>query len=240
MLRRSGGPLLKALRRKGFLIEDFEIKESTSDDGTHDLRITYRPEPTLRFHARITPSDDGALKAPANYSFLVEAAPGVTFQEQRLSVTNPGDLMNSVRAWVERIEEDLKARPLYRAIEEQHAELDALARGYEGLTEEFFSREEADELAGHLDDLMARMTEHIRATTEKQEDADASIRELQEDVRVLKERLAELSKAGWVKTLVARIGKWLRDPTNRELLKTGAEVAQSLLRLGPGGPANPT
>ena len=58
------------------------------------------------------------------------------------------------------------------------------------------------------------------------------IDELANEMSVLKENVDVLNKRGGAKALGTRTFEWAKDPANRKLLKSGAEVAKELLLPG--------
>ena len=97
---------------------------------------------------------------------------------------------------------------------------------------DYFSRQEAEHLRNRLDELEARLKQNLQDTIEDQTEMQTRIDELANEMSVLKENVDVLNKRGWAKALVTRTFEWAKDPANRKLLNSGAEVAKELLLPG--------
>jgi len=74
---------------------------------------------------------------------------------------------------------------------------------------------------------------NIERSTEDRKAAKVETDALHADVVLLKQTVESLKKKGWAGSLLVRMKKWSSNPENRDLLKTGASVARTLL-LGDG------
>lgn len=206
--------------------DDIAIQANQATDGSQ-FTLTYRPEPEFFFRGtHRTSSPSGRL--------MIERAPGPVFEREQATV-GLDELSDTIAAWILRLDEDLRGRPLWRALQEQEAELNQLFEQFNDLPEVFFSREEASELEQRLSELEAKLASHIQVSTELESDRRAQLKVVHEDIAHLKEQVQILTKPGWARSLAAKSWQWMRDPQNRALLKDGATLAKNLL-LPPGSP----
>lgn len=73
------------------------------------------------------------------------------------------------------------------------------------------------------------MEEGIRASMSANDETNARVKLLHDEIELPKMQLGALSKSNWVKSAAIRLANWLKDQTNRQLLKSGSDVATSLL-----------
>ncbi len=190
------------------------------------LEITYRYEPKYAFTARM-PLVDEVVTEPVYAA--ITASPGKIFDKEATASVNAVALEDHIRAWLQRLDDELSSIPVQRQLEEQQQEIDKLCEQLGNIPKDYFSRQEAEYLKGRLDDLEARLTENLRAATEDQTELQTKIDEISNDMSALKDNIDVLNKRGWAKALVTRTFEWAKDPVNRKLLKSGSDVAKDLL-----------
>lgn len=229
----------KALHRAGYFPDDFVVTQRQDKYDTV-LDIRYQFQPKFRFVARITtkaPSlGEIAFPAPeALGTIKIIASPGDFLKEEEFGVEESKDIIREISGWVDRVAGEIKALPEQRQIEEQRQLLEQLTAQFEEASEGGFTKVEAEALRGRLDELEERLTGSIRSHIENQKEANAKIRRLHREIETLKSQVEVLSKKGWTKSMMIRIANWLKDPTNQQLLKSGGELAKSVL-LPPSSP----
>jgi hypothetical protein len=163
---------------------------------------------------------------------LVTARPGDLFSAEHTSVPDATALLAAIRRWVDRIETELAQRPLNREVRRQQGELEKLAKQFDTLPDDYFTREEARDLRFRLDEFEKQLAAQMRQSAENKRESDAALSSLHVDISQLKERIDVLTKKGWSKFLLVRLARWASDPRNRDLLASGAETVKNL--LGPG------
>ncbi len=220
------------LTRHGYQPEDFEVtQQERADDVALDIVYRFMPEygVVAWYQTHEDPSGEWAIG-----SLGVKMTPGDLLHHEFTTCKNRHELLKAIAGWVDRLHSELRAIPVNRHVEEQQRIIDDLVSGFAEHSEEFFTREEAQDLAARLDDLEERMAANIEA----RDDGDAAkvkVAELREEIDLLKAQLSALNKKNWAKSVAVRIATWMKDPDNRKLLKAGADVVKTLM-LPPGSP----
>jgi len=206
-----------------FTEHDFVIVSDGRKDRSIALKIQYRHEPRFAFTAVL----------PATFvrdgDIFVTAVPGSIAESEQAEVFGKEGLLLRVAQWVEHVRAELKALPTARELERERARIDALIAQVSKLPDEYFTKEEGDRLKARLDELEKRFVENVRTTTKGTGEAKLKIEQLRTEFDMLKATVDVLKKPGWAASFAARCGRWLRDPSNRALLKDGADVARKLL-----------
>lgn len=244
MLRANLSAIHEALTYKSLVVEDFAIEQGEMKDKSHagsathgnkwELRIVFRPEPAYTFRA-VMEIPSGLEKRLQGYyreeksEIVAEASPGEFYFTEPLTFDTPAAMVVGIHDWVDRIESELQARPVNRELQRQQQEIEGLIQQFQQMPEQYFTRDEAEDVRARLDALEERLAENIRQNVENERQAEAKIAKLHADIETLKDRLDAFDKAGWAKTFFIRVAKWMSDPINRKVLKSGAEVAQKLL-----------
>jgi hypothetical protein len=209
-----------------FRAEDFSVDQSATGE-TLTLIITYRYEDSYAFRAMIPLTDKQQFVIAANMS------PGNLLAEETGAYGSTASLLTGIKNWVIRIDQELQAVPANRELAAQQQAIEDLVETIAGLSDEYFTREEADDLLRRLDELEAQLAQNVRERVTNKKERDSKIERIHADVESLKEKVVVLKKSGWLKAAGVKTLGWLKDPTNRALLKSGAEVTKSLL-LGSG------
>lgn len=233
-----------ALKQSSYYPEDFEL-EQTADDEFKTLTITYRYHPAFRLQARIRTKPGirertipilQQLEVESIGTIHVFSSPGKILTREHEIIHESDELIQQVASWVQRIDTELSAIPLNRKLSEQQRELDELTEQFAGIPEDFFSKEEAEDLKCRLDQFEEQFAESIRQGTADKVEANRRISSLHDEIQMLKRQLDTLNQKGWTRSALVRITNWARDPLNRQLLKSGGELAKELLLpAGNGG-----
>ena len=205
---------------------DAEIEEGVEDRETqYALEITYCYEPQYKFIATMRPSDE---QTPRSIYTTVTASPGHLLVTETATNVPAHQLSDYIRGWLQRLDEELSSVPLQRQLEEQHREIESIFKQLDQIPKDFISRQEAEVLRGRLDDLEARLIQNLQETVADQEELENKIKAISDDMSTLKENMQALNKRGWAKSVVTRAFEWAKDPANRRVLKSGAELAKDL------------
>jgi antirestriction protein ArdC len=119
--------------------------------------------------------------------------------------------------------------PIVRQVEEQERLLDDLMQQVQGLPDEYFSKDEAQDLVRRLEELEHRLSDNLAANINDKAQLNSQIQAIVSDIQMLKDNIGSLKKPGWAKALMVRAAEWIKVPANRQLLRSGAEVAKELL-----------
>jgi len=154
------------------------------------------------------------------------------FTTERIGAVWANQLNGYIKDWLKRLDEELSSIPLQRQIEEQHQEIQLIFEQLRDIPKDFISKQEAEGLSARLDELETRLTKNLQETVADQAELETKIKTISDDMSLLKENMNVLNKRNWAKALVTRTFEWAKDPVNRKLLKSGAEVAKELLLPG--------
>lgn len=210
-----------------FKSEDFEIDQYDRGPGAARLITKYRFDSSYYFDI------DFGLDENENPQITVESSPGELFQKESLSFDGTTSLLVGVKAWSQRLNQELISAPIQRKIAAQQIEIDQLLESMEDLADEYFSREEGEELRRRLDALEEQLSAAAKQTIPDEKELANALDRIHNDIEDLKVQSDRLRKPGWFKLSALRALQWTKDPTNRKLLTNGAEVAKSLM-LGAG------
>jgi chromosome segregation ATPase len=148
---------------------------------------------------------------------------------EEVAYTSKTELLSGITEWVIRVRNELRAIPIYRKIETQQQELEEMLKQFSDLPNEYFSQEEAEKLKQKLEQMEEQLKQSLEQSIADKKELEEKVKSLHADMETLRQNLQVLKKRGWVNSLLVKAANWVKDPSNRELLKSGAEVAQSLL-----------
>ena len=211
--------LVRRIASQGFDEHDFTF-DSSEDEYGHALVITYRYEPEYRLTAHFTPPRDVVTGG---------MAPGRVTSSEPFEVKNASEFGYLVGEWAKRVGEELRAAPFARELQEQRRRIDELLAEFDDLPDEYFTREEAEDLRARLQQLEQQLAEHISASAAFDKNVDERLEELHEEFDDLRTNVDRLRKKGWLASFAKRVYRWGKDPANRALLKDGVEVTRKLL-----------
>lgn len=220
-----------ALSRKGYHQEDFSIAQDV--EGAYvRLQIEYLFDEKFWFIAWVRAKDElGTAEKVGAISGA--AAPGALLRDERFTCSDKSELLKAIGAWVQRLDAELRSIPANRAMEEQREAIAELTQKLGEHADQAFTREEAKAYADRLEELERRFEESIRATSEEN-NVEARLKALHQEIDTLKMQLGALNKSSWAKSAAIRLAKWLKEPSNRQLLQAGSDLAKDFL-LPPGG-----
>ena len=203
---------------------DFSIESADWQSKGSILTLTYRHSERYRFVATIG-DDVGSEEFKIGY----KVSPGILNDSERGSVEALELLLNEITAWVKRIKQDLEFLPLYRLIEQQQAQIDAVLEKLSDAPDEQFTVLEIEDLRSKLEQLRHLFEESIERSNTTQAETKAKLAALNAEIELLRTTLVSQSKRNWWSSFKAKTAKWSRDPDNAQLLKSGAEVVKALL-----------
>lgn len=205
---------------------DFKIDYETEKVGSATrvrLEIIYLFEPKYRFLATI-PVTNRSFE-----SIDIKNCPGEMFESETLSIDDSSGLLTVIKKWISRVDAEIKNLPLRREIELQQQQIAEILEQLEDIPGTYFSKEEGETLREKLAELEQKLIDNQKTATQEAATLKANTEQIVKDMSVLKASIDTLSKKGWTKAFVSRTFEWLKDPTNRKVLKAGAEVAKELL-----------
>lgn len=226
--------VLAVLSRKSYFeTNDFLLSESTPKNSTKvQINLRYRHDDAYYFNADI-PSQK-SKKDEFGTAYLIEGSvcPGEMAYAEKIGVYDKDGLLSAIHDWTVRLHDELSAIPANRQIEEQKRQLEEMLKNFEQLPDEFFSQDEAQQLRQKLDELEKKLVHNIEQTVKDKQELSMKVDAIKADISALKNNLDTHKKKTWVGSLSVRFLNWIKDPTNRQLLKSGVELANNLLTEG--------
>jgi hypothetical protein len=230
------GQLLKELEqtlaeRPQFRVNDFLINiELTAEKKETKITILYRYDERYWFIAILprskTESEHSILKS---YAIEIGMSPGELNDRESFTVENKSGLLKTLRDWTGFLQEELETIPERRELAIQREQLEELFKTVSDMPDGYFSREEAEVFAVRLTDLEDKMKHSVSESIQSQEELKQRLERIQADFESLKKSLHTMTKKNWAKAAMVRAAEWLKDPLNRKLLKSGADVAKAIL-----------
>ncbi|HLN96533.1 MAG TPA: hypothetical protein VK183_12940 [Flavobacterium sp.] len=162
------------------------------------------------------------------YLINVKMSPGQMVLSENVEFES-SKLRSNINSWLTTIWEELNSQPLSKRLDEQNDILNEIKSRVDQVSEEYFSREEGEEIKQKLKDLEAQIKAQIeQQVTEKKEQGE-KIKELHQYIEVLTDTVYLLNKKNWFKSSMTKMYKWISNESNRKLLKDGAELLKPLL-----------
>jgi hypothetical protein len=233
MIRRQ---LLKELERTlaerpQFHVDDFLIDtELTEAKKETKITIQYRYDEHYRFIAILprskTEPEHSILKS---YAIEVGMSPAELNDRESFRVEDKSGLLKTLRDWTGFLQEELETIPERRELAIQREQLEELFKTVSDMPEGYFSKEEAEAFARRLTDIENKMKHSLAETIQSQEELRQRLGKIQADFESLKKNLHIMTRKNWAKAAMVRVVEWMKDPTNRKLLKSGAGVARAML-----------
>jgi len=222
---------------KQFEISDFdiELKNETSlsikytYDDKYYFNVTFPKDVTRAVKEnRLTHGDE----VFEQYNFKGSVSPGRVAVIEKLEFEGETTIYNKLRTWLDCLWEELMAIPVNRRQDEFDATLREMKTKFKDIPDEYFSREEGEELKRKLDELERRFQAQFDNDSLDKEVLQKKHEELHQEFTVLKETLYSLKKPGWYKSLGVRILTWFMKEENRKFLK---DAKDSIVPLLPDG-----
>jgi hypothetical protein len=201
---------------------DFDIDV---DNVLSEITITYRFDERYKFHIDLSPGTGSA-----NAKITAREAPGEVGDEDHIGYRDSEELLTALTQWMDRLHEELKAIPVYRAIEDQRRQLAEFFTQYGNVQDEYFTRDEADEVNLRLSNLEAQLIQTIKASALSEVQAQRKIEQLEKEMAVLREKVDVLKKPAFVTSLFTNIWEWSKDPSNRKVLASGASTVVTVAK----------
>jgi len=212
-----------------FVADDFHIDTENTKDQSSNLIVRYRFNESYYLVAVVPLS---ANNGPW-FEISMTVKPGSIADTEVLTVGAWDEVVQATQNWLARIHEELQAVPVARELAIQAQDLEDLLRKFADLPDEYFTKTEAADMEARLEQLEERMEEGLREFIDDASQLKLRTVGIRQDIRTLKETLPSLKKQSWAGKLLVRVSGWMRDPDNQRVLKSGSEVARTLLLSGP-------
>lgn len=168
----------------------------------------------------------------------VECTPGDLMVTESFFYAGTSEFLQGIVAWTQRLQQELEVTPLHRSISDQQSQIDALLASVGEIPNDYFTRDEADELKLRLDKLERDLATSAKESISDPTKLEKKLESIHADIQELKDRTHQLKKSGWFKAASVKLLDWSKDPANRALLSNGYQVVRSLL-VGPGASSQP-
>ncbi|HXY39514.1 MAG TPA: hypothetical protein VEQ10_07590 [Vicinamibacteria bacterium] len=208
-----------------FVADDFHIDTENTKDSSSNLIVRYRFNDSYYLVAVVPLS---ANNGPW-FEISMTVKPGSIADTEVLTVGAWDEVVQATQNWLARIHEELQAVPVARELAQQAQELEDLLKKYADLPDEYFTKTEAADMEERLEQIQSHLEESLTEQVQDPSLLKLKMVGIRQDIRTLKETLPSLKKQSWAGKLLVRVCGWMRDPDHREVLKSGAEVARSLL-----------
>lgn len=221
--------LKKEISRSSYFLEnDFEIA-SNYRSNTYSLTIKYLYDPQYYITLSI-PDMKKEKYEEVKISGVI--CPGDIGIQERVLIEGKNGVIELLGNWLRRIKEELFAEPIKREIENQKTQIEEIIKNMNKLDDDFFTKDEAEELKNKLSSLEKDLKKNIQDTEQNEENYKNKISALEKDMEMLRTTLTTFKKKNWARSFAVRIGNWFKDSDNTKLLKNGIEIAKTLLTSG--------
>ncbi len=139
------------------------------------------------------------------------------------------EIRGTITEWIDNILEELKAEPLNKIVFAQEEEIEKIKKRFDSFSEDFFSKEEIDDLTNKLEILENTIKETLEKHTIEAAILNERLNELEKEIDSMKQSAEFLNKKSWFKSSFIKIYKWVSEEKNRKLIKDGAKLAELLM-----------
>lgn len=164
------------------------------------------------------------------YEIKVSCSPGKFSSKENIIINGDEyEIRNIITDWVDNILEELKAEPLNKIVFAQEEEIEKIKKRFDSFSEDFFSKEEIDDLTNKLEILENTIKETLEKHTIEAAILNERLNELEKEINSMKQSAEFLNKKSWFKSSFIKIYKWVSEEKNRKLIKDGAKLAELLM-----------
>jgi len=167
-----------------------------------------------------------------NYKIEGKMRPGELSYEEDFSNEGIDGISKALNEWLDNLWEDLTLSPQNRAFLSHKEEIEKIKQQVNGIPDEYFTVEEANEIKDRLKNIEDQLAEKLNAENPDKEESQNQIDKLHNEIEILKETIFSLNKAGWFKSFLTKTFTWLTDPNNQKLLKAGKDIVINMLPEG--------
>lgn len=215
-------------RRSRLTIDDFIINNQTirANSGVGaSLTVSYRFQSKYKFTASYTGNRD----TNGNNIVTCQLSPGELTLTESFSKFGDDGLISAFSNWIDNFRRELEVAPTLMDIEKQQQEIAELLKQVDTLPDEYFTREEAEQLRAKIDELEKMIQKNIQDSAEDEESVKSQISTIKRDFETLKSQIPTLTKKGWSGSFMVRYHNWTKNFGNSNLLKSGVQAVKGLL-----------
>lgn len=150
------------------------------------------------------------------YEFSGIMKPGKVSSEEKVTFEGQTRLFKFIEIWLENLWTEITIQPEYRKIEKIEEELNNIKSKFDNLSDEFFTKEEAELLIERLNTLESNFKEKLEIEIQDKEILLTTLEELHVELEKLKGQATLLNKKNWFKSFSVKIFSWITKDENRK------------------------
>lgn len=175
------------------------------------------------------PLDENTNKSYFDFKIWGEKVPGEVVFRESFIIPGEGSIYQTISEWLENLWEELTSKPTERFAKSQKDEIERLKQMANAFPDEYFTKEEGEDLEKRLDKMEKDFTKRIKELEKDKKVAEEQIKNFQEQIEVLKETIPALKKRGWFKSFITKTMTWFSDPKNQKLMTAGRDLVNTML-----------
>ncbi|SIT98035.1 hypothetical protein SAMN05660493_02766 [Epilithonimonas bovis DSM 19482] len=163
------------------------------------------------------------------YEFSGKVCPGSIVNEERITFEGKSKLIQHLSEWLSNLWQELTIKPELRRLNEIEEEIKNINEKFTNISEENFTKEEANILIDKLNKLEEQFKEKLEAEIQDKAILKATLAELHLEIEKLKGQSKILNKKNWFKSFGGKMFNWISKEENRKFLKDTGEFIKPLL-----------
>ncbi len=159
----------------------------------------------------------------------IRFSPGKVFKEEKWDIELPlfeNVILNHLHDWLNGIKDDMlnpiEKRFIDDSIQKFREEIESK---FEEIEDGFFTKDEGDILRERLEQI-----ENIILERDSQEELQAEISKMKEEIQFLKATIDTLTKKKWLNALI-KMWSWGQKEENRKLIESGLEAVKTISQM---------
>lgn len=223
-----------------FNVHDFQISTS---DGRNGTTLTITSEYDSKFSIDISIPDSKSIFKDTeqylgttrsievrDYKITGKMKPGTLTLVESIDERGEAIVSSLVYKWLENLWEEIASAERSRQFDDLKVVIDELKKSANDIEEVPFTREEIEEMKERLKKVEEQVAQHIKKSEPDEKIAKKQTDELRGEVRTLENTLPRINKRAWMKTMIARMAKFMGDKDNRTILEAGKKLIASWLQ----------
>lgn len=163
------------------------------------------------------------------YEFSGIMKPGEISLEEKIKFEGQNNIYTYLKIWLANLWKEITIQPELRKMEQVQEELEEIRSKFDNLSEDFFTKEEADSLKDRLDILERNFKEKLEIEIADKELLIQTLGDLHKELEKLKGQTTFLNKKSWFKSFGIKLFSWITKEENRKFLKDTKEIIKPLL-----------
>ena len=163
------------------------------------------------------------------YEFSGYMSPGCLAKEERISFEGEDKLMAEISNWLKYLWLEITSQPALRNMQKTEEEIEKIKTKFNAVSEDYFTKKEAEELKTKLDNLEASFKERLEIEINDKELLIETLKDLHTELEKLKSQTKVLNKKNWFTSFGIKIFSWITKEENRNFLKDSKDFIKPLL-----------